>query len=138
MMRTALIPLTVLLLLAGAAPGANDNPLPGRDGNYEFETASLVGTVWEGKIVFDDTSIIRFDPKGVLRIHYFKQNTLQASWQQQGDKIIITINNKYVECEGFLRNGRLVGSAKNKANNNWTWEMKRKPPSEGQIFGGTP
>src|ERR1700691_3612291 len=105
-MRIALIPLTLLLMLAGAAPGANDNPLPGRDGNYEFETASLVGTVWEGKIVIDDTSIIRFDPNGVLRIRYFKQNTIQASWSQKGDKIVITINNKYVECDGLFRNDR--------------------------------
>jgi hypothetical protein len=137
-MRIALIPLTLLLMLAGAAPGANDNPLPGRDGNYEFETASLVGTVWEGKIVIDDTSIVRFDPNGVLRIRYFKQNTIQASWSQKGDKIVITINNKYVECDGLFRNDRLLGSAKNKAGMNWTWEMKRKPSSEGQIFGGAP
>jgi hypothetical protein len=137
-MRIALIPLTALLTLAGAALGANDEPVPGRDGNYEFGTASLIGTVWEGKLVYDDTSIIRFDPKGVLRIQYYKQTTLQASWQQQGDKIIITINNKYVECNGLLRNDRLSGSAKNLAGNNWTWEMKRKPPSEGKIFGGTP
>lgn len=138
-MRIALLPLAVLLLLAGAAPGANDDSLPGRDGNYEFEMSSLIGTVWEGKIVYDDTSIIRFDPKGVLRIHYFNQNNLQASWRQNGDKIVIEINNKYVECEGrLLHNDRMLGTAKNKANSNWSWEMKRKPPAAGTIFGGTP
>jgi hypothetical protein len=138
-MRIALLPLTVLLLLAGAAPGANDDAVPGRDGNYEFETSSVLGTVWEGKIVYDDTSLIRFDAKGVLRIRYFNRTNMQASWRQQGDKIIIEINNKYVECDGRLvRADQMLGTAKNKANNNWSWEMKRKPPTAGIIFEATP
>lgn len=138
-MRIALLPLAALLFLAGAAPAANDDSLPGRDGNYEIEMSSLVGTVWEGKIVYDDTSLIRFDPKGVLRIRYFNGINMQASWRQQGEKIVIEINNKYVECDGrLLHSDRMLGTAKNKANSNWNWEMKRKSATAGNIFGGTP
>jgi hypothetical protein len=122
---------SLALLLATLSPGAGGDALvPGRDGNYDFETSSLIGTVWEGKIVVDDTSIVRFDPKGVLRIRYFNQTTLQANWRQQGDKIVV--------CEGLLQNDLVVGSAKNKAGLKWTWELKRKPASAGNIFGGAP
>jgi hypothetical protein len=129
---------SLALMLAVATPGAGDDPFPGRDGDYQFESASLVGTVWEGRIVFDDLSIIRFDRNGVLRIRYFNQLNLQANWRQNGGTIIIEINNKYVECEGRMRNDRLVGTAKNKANSNWVWELTRKAPSAGNIFGAMP
>jgi hypothetical protein len=135
-MRSALVVPVVACLLVATAAASDTDPFPGRTGDYEYET-SLIGTVWEGKIIYDDTSIIRFDANGVLRIKYFNQTTLQANWKQQGDRIVIEINNKYVECNGFLRDDRLVGSAKNRAPANWTWEMKRKPVSAGNIFGAT-
>ncbi len=135
-MRSALLVPVVICLLVMPAPASDTEPLPGRGGDYEFET-SIVGTVWEGKLVYDDTSIIRFDPNGVLRIRYFKQTTMQANWRQEGERIVIEINNKYVECEGYLRDGRLVGKAKNRAPATWNWEMKRRPASEGTIFGAT-
>jgi hypothetical protein len=137
-MRKALLVLLVTCLVIASAPASEMEPLPGRDGNYDFDSVSVLGTVWEGKIVYDDTSIVRFDANNVLRIRYFNQTTMQASWWQKGDKIIIEINNKYVECKGVVRSDRIVGSATNKANANWNWEMKRKPTSEGSIFGKTP
>jgi hypothetical protein len=134
-MRFALLVPVLICLLVTPAPASDSEPMPGRSGDYEFDAISLIGTVWEGKIVYDDTSLIRFDPNGVLRIRYFQGTTMQANWKQQGDRIVIEINNKYVECEGFLRDGRLVGKAKNKAPTNWNWEMKRRPASDGSIFG---
>lgn len=128
----------MILLATFAQAVSNDDALPGRDGNYDIETSSLVGTVWEGKIVFDDTSIVRFDRNGVLRIKYFGQTNMQANWRKQGDTIIIEINNKYVECQGKLHGERMTGTARNKADPDWKWEMKKLPASSGKIFGDMP
>ena len=66
---------TLAVLLTALAPAAgSDEAIPGRDGNYEFDAVSLVGTVWEGKLVYDDTSIIRVyrldgDPRAWMANH---------------------------------------------------------------------
>ena len=127
-MTNALSPL--VLLLATLSPAASgDDPLPGRDGSYQFEGVSIEGTVWQGVFWPNDKVILRFERGGVLWYRYPGGVSREGSWKQNGNAIYLETVNKYAEYHAVLRGDRLIGSASNVTKLKWTFEMKRQPAS---------
>lgn len=127
-MRIGLVPLACLLLSA-AVPAADENPLPGRDGNYQFEAVSLEGTVWQGRLIPEADMIVRFERGGVLYYRYTNGGVVSraGSWKQTGSTLYLETNKKYAEYTAVLRGNQLIGEAHNIRPFQWKWEMKRMP-----------
>jgi hypothetical protein len=131
-MKHALLPLAALMVLAGAAPGANDDPLPGRDGSYRFEALSIEGTVWQGRLIPEAEMLVRFERGGVLWYRYINTNgpgSRVGSWKQMGNTVTLETNHKYAEYRAILRGDQMIGEAHNIRPFEWKWEMKRQPAS---------
>src|SRR5262249_20522250 len=111
-LATALVP---------ATPG--EDALPGRDGNYELEPNSVVGTEWKGKLGLQ-TWIIRFERGGTLRYTLDGLGARDVSWIQQGNVVTMRANNGYSEFRLVMDGNRLRGEGHNKANENWKLDMK--------------
>ncbi|MDM8519927.1 hypothetical protein QUF64_07770 [Anaerolineales bacterium HSG6] len=86
---------------------------------------SLEGTRWGG-IDHDEFHEYRFLPNGVLYFISSKTGgTPNCSWRQNKDKIYMSMNNKYSECEGIISGNRMSGKAWNRVGAQWTWEAEK-------------
>ncbi len=131
-MRTALLATAALLLLVVPAPASDDEPLPGRDGNYQFETFQVEGTVWQGRLIPEADMIVRFERGGVLYYRYTNGNVVSraGSWKQtSATTVYLETNNKYAEYTAIIRGDHMIGEAHNIRPFQWKWEMKRLPAS---------
>ncbi len=85
----------------------------------------LTGTQW--RIVYDDPDghkdhELLFYPGGRLGFKHPNDTTPDNDfWIQDGTKIILTINSKFVTYTGTLLENRIEGSALNVRNNRWNW-----------------
>jgi hypothetical protein len=117
--------LTSLVLLAAAlvpaAPG--EDALPGRDGNYELEPNSVVGTVWKGKLG-SQVWIIRFQRGGTLSYTLDRFGARDVSWKQQGNVVTMRANNGNSEFRLVIEGQRLRGEGHNLAGEHWQLDMK--------------
>jgi hypothetical protein len=129
-MRIALVPLMALLFIA-AAPASDDEPLPGRDGHYQFETFNLEGTIWQGRLIPEADMIVRFERGGVLYYKYTNGGVISraGSWKQTGSTVYLETNKKYAEYTAVIRGQQMIGEAHNIRPFQWKWEMKRLPAS---------
>jgi hypothetical protein len=123
-------------LIVGSTWASGGDPMSGRDGNYDFEGASVEGTVWAGRLLPDDDSIFRFERGGVLWIRYFGNASRMGTWKQDGSSIYIEVNMKYAEMRGVLRGDRMTGEGGNRASLKWTFDVQRKSPSITAPYDG--
>jgi len=84
--------------------------------------ADLTGTVWNEKDSFGDQYTLEFLAGGILNISY-SNGTYYTSgiWEQNGNSVSFSINNKFVIYEVVIRRNIMKGSAKNKNGFSWTW-----------------
>jgi hypothetical protein len=130
-MKPTLLAVTALLLLVVPVPASDDAPLPGRDGQYQFEALNLEGTVWQGRLIPEAEMIVRFEHGGVLYYKYTNGNVVSrtGSWKQHGNTVYLETNNKYAEYTAVIRGNQMIGEAHNIRPFQWKWEMKRLPAS---------
>jgi hypothetical protein len=126
-----MLAMAALFLLVAPATATDDDSLPGRDGQYQFDALNLEGTVWQGRLIPEAEMIIRFEHDGVLYYKYVNGPTMSraGSWKQTGSGVYLETNNKYAEYQAVIRGDRLIGEAHNIRPFQWKWEMKRVPAS---------
>src|SRR5256885_12258780 len=100
-------PLLVLLLVPLNLPASGDEPLPGRDGQYQVEGLALEETVWEGRLIPESDVVIRLERGGVLWYRYGNTTYRNGTWKQTGDSIYIETNQHYAEFRAVVRGDRL-------------------------------
>jgi hypothetical protein len=125
-MKYGLAPLAIFLVLVGAA-AANDNPLGGRDGSFQYERISIEGTAWEGKFIPDINAVVYFEKGGGLRWSHGGVVFRTGSWKQMGNNIHFETMNHYAEFRGVVQGDRIFGKADNVTKMNWTWDLRRRP-----------
>jgi hypothetical protein len=144
-MRIALlVPLVVCIFIASAS-ASDTEPIPGRDGSYQFETFNLEGTVWEGRLIPEANMLVRFERGGVLWYRYAENGgsgSRTGSWKQTGTTVYLETNKKYAEYNAVIRGDRMIGDAHNIRPFQWTWELKRRPtsaaPKDDNVVGNGP
>jgi hypothetical protein len=128
-MKTTL-PLVALLVVSARTAAGADDPIPGRDGQYEFAGRSVEGTVWKGECS-DEPNVVfiaRFERGGVLCYTCRSGTYRNGTWKQDGASIYMETNNRYAEFRGVLRGDRITGEAANVAGLKWKWEVKSAGP----------
>lgn len=131
-MKRGLVPLAGFLLLVGTATAANDSPLAGRDGSFQFERWSIEGTAWEGKFIPDINAVVYFEKGGGLRWSHSGQVYRTGSWKQTGNSVYFETMNHYAEFRGVVQGDRICGKADNVTKMNWTWDLRKRPvPAQG-------
>jgi hypothetical protein len=132
-MKPTLLATAALLLLTVPAPASDDDPLPGRGGDYQFETFQLEGTVWQGRLIPEAELIVRFERGGVLCYQYVNNATVtsrEGSWKQTSPTTVyLETHGRYAEYTAVIRGNNLIGEAHNIRPFQWKWEMKRMPAS---------
>ena len=98
---------------------------------------NIENTTWRG-IDNDKDYEITFFTNGALK--YKNTNGIQVmtytkgSWIKSGNQIYIEINDKFVERNGEISNGKMSGTAKNKSGKSWNWSYQLIDVSKAQPF----
>jgi hypothetical protein len=115
----------VLVLIAAAASAGADDPLPGRDGSYQFESATVEGGIYEGELGMHGSFILRFEKGGVVRYTLIGATMRDLSWRQEGGVLHMWANNRYSDFRFTIQGNRLVGEGRNQGGEVWNLNMKR-------------
>jgi hypothetical protein len=123
-MTRAITPLALILIVAATSAGADD-PIPGRDGAYQFDTASVEGGIYEGELGMHGSFILRFEKHGVVRYTLIGSTMRDLSWRQEGGVLHMWANNKFSEFRLTVQGNRLVGDGHNQGGEVWKLDLKR-------------
>jgi hypothetical protein len=127
-MMTAISPLALLLVVLAPA-ASDDEPLPGRDGNYQLTGGENVeGTVWQGERHPGEIFIVRFERGGTLCYTTNSGTWRNGTWKQTGNSIYLEMNKRYAEYRGVILGDRMFGDAGNINAVTWKWDVKRVGP----------
>jgi hypothetical protein len=132
-MTNTLSSLVVLLATLGTC-AANDDPVPGRGGNYEFAPETVEGTTWEGGLDHG-AFILRFEGSGVLRCSWWSANLRNCTWRQKGNVIYLELGSRLGEYRCEIHGDQLIGEASNKVGAHWKWDVKLRGPTRKPPIG---
>lgn len=76
------------------------------------------GTTWEGEDTLENKWKCTFEKDGALT-YSMNGNSSKASWKQDGKKLSMECNNRYLECEGTIEKDRIKLDAQNVAGLKW-------------------
>lgn len=108
---TRRLPILLVVLLAvplAAAPRIKTKTVP-----------SLVGTAWSGNTWEKQTMVFEFHADGQINVTYNGAPVKDCAWKQDGESVHVEINNKYLEFDGKLQDGKVVGHCHNVAGTQW-------------------
>lgn len=115
----AYLPARIVAVAVLALPrlaGAHED----RSAWFSFAPA-LAGTTWSASDV-TGTVIYRFQPGGSLEYEYGGHTYRNASWKQEGPRVLIEINDGFSERSGKVLGGRIVGEGWNRHGQRWLWD----------------
>ena len=81
-------------------------------------------TAWVGHGSSDGFCIYRFRPGGVLNYTTRNKTYQNGTWWQIGNQVFMETNDHYADYRGTIAGGRIIGTASNIADHDWTWDVR--------------
>lgn len=95
--------------------------------------ASVAGTIWSGPDTMGRHYTYEFLSDGTMHYTYENGWFTDGTWEQIGDSIYMSINNKYSERHGRITGSHMQGDAWNIKGKKWTWEADKKSETTTQT-----
>lgn len=86
---------------------------------------SLADSTWRVTTSHGRDLVLKFLKNGVLEYTSPAGTFQNATWSQQGDKVLFEMNKKYAEWTGTLKGDEIEGTGANINGDQWTWRAKR-------------